>query len=196
MSMNEQELVYLLSQYENIKLGIQLIKKQIFSALSEIETEESLIRQLTFPGYGQVSSKCNTIKTDKILEITEAYKKIKRKQGEEWQKSISLISMQEECLNTIMSCLHRLDEPKRSILILIFIEKNTWNCICNLLHISSTTLSRLRNEGIVDLLNTYNKIDKNYYKDIFALKDIQNLLLSKNKSELKRLLKKDEKYRN
>lgn len=180
--MEQEDLLYILKEHKNIKRGIELSKKRIFSF---IETEEDIIRQLVLPGHSEITFKNNT-NTDKILGIVQMYHQQRKQQIKEFRNVVSFLSMEEECLNKIFICLYKLKEPKRSILILLFIENYTWESICKMLHISSSSLWRIRNEALKDLLDIYEnmKNPKNLskYSDKFlGFKEAEQLILKNKK---------------
>ncbi len=117
----------------------------------------------------------------KSIKITKQqfYTQMERKENNIYQLSLTeqdelesifyLLTAEEQCLNTIFTCIYQMKEPERGILILLYIKNEKWESICSGLDISSTQLCRIRKEALANLIDLYHlsikKTEKQWIKE-------------------------------
>lgn len=179
--MTEEELVYFLKYHKNIEKSIEVTKRQLFH---QIKDREDIIEHLSLIEYEKIGNHNNAKNyPDKIMEDIKKYGQIKENSKEDWKTISNILTAEKQCLNTIFTCIYQMKEPERSILILLYIENEKWDFICNELYISSTRLWRIRKEALKNLLNIYeaSKKKKEIIEDgeKFLIQKFLNLLNEK-----------------
>lgn len=165
--MTEKELVYFLKYHKNIRKSIKVTKQQFYT---EMEGKGNNIYQLSLTEQDGIESydKINNY-FHKILEIIVKYERIQENYLDDLEGMFYLLTAEEQCLNTIFTCIYQMKEPERGILILLYIKNEKWESICSGLDISSTQLCRIRKEALTNLIDLYHlstkKKEKQWIKE-------------------------------
>ncbi|WP_300747725.1 hypothetical protein [uncultured Brachyspira sp.] len=105
---------------KNIRKSIKVTKQQFYT---EMEGKGNNIYQLSLTEQDGIESydKINNY-FHKILEIIVKYERIQENYLDDLESMFYLLTAEEQCLNTIFTCIYQMKEPERGILILLYIK--------------------------------------------------------------------------
>lgn len=144
---------YLLKNYNDILKDIEQLKFE-YTTFKDIGLDE-VIESLNFSSTSGERIQTSSI-SDKTCKIALIYNETAKRMNKESRKEIyKMIKATEFEMTRLNYCIDRLEPAVKEVIKGIFIEKSSWNQICQKNSISEKTLNKYRKKGTEEIASMF-----------------------------------------
>lgn len=152
----EEYILHMLEDKDRMRESIRIMREQILcSPIDRNEVIEGL--SMGAIAYDDIRTCPTNKQSDRVGTIVQETPREMHRMYRDRAQLRALISLQETEIDTINEAVSRIAEPARSVILLLYYDRVTWNEVRIRLKCSRATVSTHRVQGIVEICEYYKK---------------------------------------